>query len=199
MKLSKSLILVPFILIGCGPKEKNDSVEPSSANESSEVTPEEAKDATTGEELRAAFEEAITNQDRDALLSLYYTENLDQASIDFLNSSLDYELTIKEISKSYTVSYLETLNYSNYGSATNGEKLAYYPTKYLSGGIYLSYTYKERSGRGLSSYPIMNIDGAYYLAARKVEDLPQKVEQKFYSISLKDDKYEHDPRHISFG
>lgn len=190
MKLSKSLILIPFILMGCGPKEETDSVEPSSTIQSSEAMSEEIKDANSAEELRAAFEEAITNQDREALLSLYYTENLDQASIDFLKSSLDYELTIKDISKSYTISHIETLNFSNYGSGTNGEKLAYYPTKYLSGGLYLSYTYKERSGRGLSSFPIVNIDGEYYLAARKIEDLPQKAEQTFYEISLKDDHFQ---------
>jgi hypothetical protein len=190
MKLSKSLILIPFILIGCGPKEETDSVEPSSTIESPEATTVGVKAANTAEELRAAFEEAITNQDREALLSLYYTANLDQTSIDLLNTSLDYDLTIKDISKSYTISHIETLNYSNYGSGTNGEKVAYYPTKYLSGGLYLSYTYKERSGRGLSSFPIMNIDGAYYLAAQKIEDLPQKAEQTFYRISLKDDHFQ---------
>jgi len=190
MKLSKSLMLIPFILIGCGPKEETDSIEPSSTVESTEATSVEVKGANTAEELRVAFEEAITNQDREALLSLYYTENLDKTSMDLLKSSLDYELTIKDISKSYTISHIETLNYSNYGTATNGDKLAYYPTKYLSGGLYLSYTYKERSGRGLSSFPIMNIDGGYYLAARKIEDLPQKAEQTFYKISLKDDHFQ---------
>lgn len=183
-------MLIPFILIGCSPKEETDSVEPSSTIESSEVTSEEVKGANTAEELKAAFEEAITNQDREALLSLYYTTNLDQTSIDLLKSSLDYALTIKDISKAYTISHIETLNYSNYGSRTNGEKMAYYPTKYLSGGLYLSYTYKERSGRGLSSFPIMNVDGTYYLAAQKIEDLPQKAEQTFYRISLKGDHFQ---------
>jgi hypothetical protein len=182
-------MLIPLILIGCGPKEEAAPIElPSEVPV--ESAPEEVMNANTIEELKEVFEESIRNQDSELLLSLYHTTGFDSASLELLKSSIDYTLGIEEISKSYTVSQLGTLNYSNYGAGTNGEKLAYYPTKYLSGALYVSFTYKERSGGGLRTFPIMNIDGEYYLAARKIEDLPQKAEQTFYRISLKDDHFQ---------
>jgi len=191
MKLSKAFLLIPFILIGCAPEEEADSVESSSKAEQSVVTSKKVNGTNTAEELRTAFEGAITNQDREALLSLYHTSDLSSASLELLESSIQRTLGVKEISKDYTVSHIETLNYSNFGTATNGEKIAYYPSKYLSGALYLAFHYKDRSGRGLRTFPIIQVDhDEYYLAARKVEDLPQEVEQKFYSISLKDDQYE---------
>lgn len=142
------------------------------------------------DELKEAFQECIENQTPEALFALYHTTGFDKESLDILKSSIERTIKIKDISEIYTVSHLETLNYNNYGTGTNGEKIAYYPTKYLSGAIYLSFTYKERSGRGLRTFPIIHVDGEYYLAARKIENLDQKAEQKFYSISLEDDHYQ---------
>lgn len=144
----------------------------------------------TIEDLQSAFEASISAEDSEALLSLYHTTGYDRASLELLESSIQRTLGIKELSKSFTVSHIETLNYSNFGAGTDGEKIAYYPAKYLSGAFYLAYHYKERSGRGLRTFPIIHVDGEYYLAARKIEDLGNKAEKKFYSISLKDDHYQ---------
>ncbi len=190
MKTSRFLIIIPLVLAGCGPDDEADPVDASAANESSVEARTGFNGADTIEALSEAFEKAITNRDREALLALYHTENLDPASLDHLKSRCESELEIKETSESFTVTHVETLNYSRYGSSTDGVKLAYYPTKHLSGGLHLSHTHKERPGRGLGTYPVMNVDGSYYLAAPKIQDLPQDIERKFYNISMKDDQHE---------
>ena len=142
MKISRLLILIPFIFIGCGPTEKTESVEPSSGIEALGATSEQVKDAKTIVELREAFKNAIANQDAQALLSLYYTDGLNDVSLEMLVSPIQGTLTETKRWKSYSVSHVETLNYSNFGPGTNGEIIAYYPTKYLSQAFFLSYDYK---------------------------------------------------------
>jgi hypothetical protein len=142
------------------------------------------------DELTEALQQAVENQDTDELFGLYYTDGFDQESIDWLKSSASR--TLKE-TETYILSHVSSIDYSNFSPQTDGQKISYYPHKYLSGGIHATYTYKKGTGSGSKLFPLVQVEGEYYLAARKIEKVSNTAEKSNlyrFNISLKDDNYE---------